>query len=452
VYAYDVSDQLIGEITSDVAEITWTAELANKKSSFRRFTGLSTSTTLRNNGVTGTDRAKLEITPGSRTLTAPNQSAAFDGGSFTDWQSRVSKTVDNIYLGEMQTEDSGRLLILGGEGTAQSPWNRPITNFVNNDGWFDTIADGPVQATVQFKFGGETFAAVPAWVITTPPKFAPALRNVVSLYDILFQVAMEKGWLSIPEKPSFRYDIYPILYRALSVQWLLAAAGSNHDVITDSFPPTPSMLPSEVFKRLRSPHAGTNGSGMNMPQLFDDENGWIRNGDKGLAFTKSMYEMLRRWSVGQFIDDWSGNPPEPTGEITPAGLDQAALENCSGGGFFPGIEAGWILRDSLDYIEPFRLDSTSMTAGDVSRQMAVPWQADFYKCTTTSSDTRRVGWWPQQRPDDVFEDGGATRVAWIREKISNHKDMVDKWHELGFVVNNGTRFIETERNPEEGIA
>lgn len=448
LFAYDSNDKLIGEITSDVADIAWTAELANKKASFRRFTGLSTTTQLRNSSVSGSDRSKLEITPGPRTLTGPNQSAAFDGGSFTDWEAGQPRPVNNIYLGEMQSEDSGSLLILGGEGTAKTPWNRTIQSFVNNDGWFDTIADGPVTAKVQFKTGGAPIEAVPSWVICAPPKFAPALRNVVTLRDVLFNKAVESGWLKIPAKPSFRYDIYPILHRAISLQWLLAAAGSNHDVIADSFPPTPSMDPADVFRRLRSPHAGENGPGQNMPQLFDDENEWLRNGDKGLTFTPSMYEMLRRWSIGEYIDDWTGQPPEPSAEITPEGLDFAALENCSGGGFYPGIEAGWMMRDTLQYIQPFRLDPTTLSAGDISRQMAVPWQADFYKCTTTPGDGgRRVGWWPQQRPDDVFVEGNSVRQAWIRDKIQSHKDMVDKWHELGFVVSNGSRFVETERNP-----
>lgn len=448
LYAYDASDNLIGEVTSDIADISWTAELANKKASFRRFTGLSTSTVLRNSSVAGTDRAKLELTPGARTLTGPNQSAAFSGASFTDWQAGTPKTISGIYLGEIQTDEAGRLVVLGGEGTAQSPWNRPITNFANNDGWFDTMADGPVQATVHFKSSGASFAAVPSWVIAAPPKFAPALRNAVTLRDVLFQIAVNKGWLALPDKPSFRYDIYPILYRAIAMQWVLAAAGSNHDPISDSFPPTPTVEPADVFKRLRSPIAGTNGARMNMPQLFDDENAWKRTGDNGLAFTKSMYEMLRRWSIGEYIDDWTGVPPEPSTEITPTGLDQASLENCSGGGFFPGIEAGWMLRDTLAYIEPYRIDPTTLKPGDISRQMAVPWQADFYDCTTTDSDTRRVGWWPQQRPDEVFVEGSPTRQAWIRDKIEEHRDMVDKWHELGFVVFNGTRFVETERNSD----
>lgn len=67
------------------------------------------------------------------------------------------------------------------------------------------------------------------------------------------------------------------------------------------------------------------------------------------------------------------------------GLTRAGLEACVGGAFFPGIEASWFLRDTYNYTEPFRLDHTGLSAGDVTKQMAVPWQADFFKCYAYSN-------------------------------------------------------------------
>lgn len=449
VFAYDSNDQLIGEVTSERAEITWTVELANRKASFRKFDGLSANGSPRNPSVTGADRAGLEITPGPRSITGSNEHAAFDNGSFRIRQGTVVHTANDIYLGEIQSDAAGRLIVLGGEGSAASPGSQPVVHFANNNGWYDTSSDGPVNATVRFRNQDETRAAQGAWVICAPPKFAPAIRNVVTLYDVLFHIAVKKEWKSIPDRPSFRFDIYPVLYRAISLQWLLAPAGAIHDVIRDAFPPAADTARAAIFSRLRNPKAGSNSAGMNMPQLFDDNNDWVRNGDGGLAFTPTTYELLRRWSIGQFESDWTGEPPAVPTDITPAGLDQAALENCSGGGFFPGIEAGWLLRDVLDYEEPFRLKTDGLRAGDITRQMAVPWQADFFKCTRAPGDGgRQVGWWPQQRPDDVFASGSASRVEWIRDRIRTHIDMVNRWFELGFVVETGTRFIETERNPD----
>src|SRR5215472_2865661 len=71
----------MGEITSSVANITWTVELANTKAAFNRFTGIGEPTgPLRNASVT--DRSSLMITPGPRTIAGPNGAAAFDTGLF----------------------------------------------------------------------------------------------------------------------------------------------------------------------------------------------------------------------------------------------------------------------------------------------------------------------------------------------------------------------------------
>src|SRR5499433_4364786 len=66
----------MGEITSAVARITWTVELANTKAAFNEFHGIGrTNGPLRNASVT--DRSSLMITPGPRTITGPNGAASF---------------------------------------------------------------------------------------------------------------------------------------------------------------------------------------------------------------------------------------------------------------------------------------------------------------------------------------------------------------------------------------
>ena len=53
-------------------------------------------------------------------------------------------------LGEMMTDDAGRLLVLGGYGRSGSELTGPgephIEDYANNDGWYDDTADGPVMA------------------------------------------------------------------------------------------------------------------------------------------------------------------------------------------------------------------------------------------------------------------------------------------------------------------
>lgn len=448
LFAYDQQDKLIGEVTSDVADIAWTVELANKKASFNMFDGPNPNSSPRNVHVTSAaDRAKLEIKPGPRTLTGPNQSAAFGNGTFTDLNGTQAKTVSNIYLGGVQTEADGRLLVLAGQGKSESPWNRPLVDFANNDGWYDDVADGPVNATVRMRGTNAQFQAAGAWVVCAPPKFAPAIRNIVTMYDTLRQVAVDKGLLPAPGRPSFTRDIQPILQRAIDVKWIMPAPPSRHSSVQGSFPPATQAQRQDVFRRLRHPRKGQNlnGPGMNMPRLSDDNARWSPQGDAGVAVTRLMYDQLTKWRDGDFDADWNGQPAQPPAEITPEGLDQAALEHWAGAAFFPGIEASWMVRDTFQYLEPFRLDPTSLRAGDISRQMAVPWQADFFDCR---SGTSGIGWWPQQRPDRVYPDGSTTQAEWTRNKVGSHADMVARWHELGFVVWNGTRYVETDRNPD----
>ena len=34
-----------------------------------------------------------------------------------------------------------------------------------------------------------------AWVLVAPPKYAPSLQSVVTLYDVLYQLALDRGLL-----------------------------------------------------------------------------------------------------------------------------------------------------------------------------------------------------------------------------------------------------------------
>ncbi len=432
LFGYDKRGKLVKEITAADATIEWTVHLANSKAEWHRFDGLKANTPRRNAGVA--DRSTLVIDPGARSLRGPRKGKRFDTGRFLG-------TV--VPLGEMRTDSKGRLLVLGGFGHSASPANKLLTTFANNDGWHDDVSDGPVSASVTFKRGGKRIQAAGAWVIVGAPRFAPPLDNVITLYDVLLQVAVDKLGLRLPAKPSFTRSIYPLLIRAINLQWVSGMISSEHAHATLAAvipPPASASARKAIFNKLRdpaTPGAQTSGES-DMPMVHSD----FYPADSNQPVTRIQYEVMRQWKDGDFINDWSG-PPVPSRVITPHGLDRAGLESCVGGGFYPGIEASWLLRDRYAFAEPFRLDASKLKPGDVTKQMAVPWQADFNDCAQEGE----LAWWPVQRPDDVFPEAGGPQVPWTRGVVNSMSDMVRKWHRLGFIVKKGARYVETERNP-----
>jgi len=440
LYAFDENGNLIiengkpKEITAADGPITWTVELANKKASWKRFEGLNANASVRNAGVA--NRASLEITPGPRSLNGPNQAAAFNTGSF------LGKPVP---LGEMRTEADGRLLVIGGFGNSGSvPPGEAIVTYANNENWHDDISDGPVKATVTISINGvpTTFQALPSWVICPPPDFAPPVDSVTSLYDVILQWAVDHGQIAATAKPSFTADIFPILNRVLSIGRVNQQA-AGHSSFPGAFPPASQSARQAIFNRLRNPNNPNGPATANMPKIYDDSEQTFQ------TVTKLQYSAMQKWAGIEGTDwtnDWTGSPPAPPTDVTPDGLTRAALEACVGGAFFPGIEASWFLRDTYNYTELFRLDQSGLSAGDVTKQMAVPWQADFFKCNAYSNGTEVFAWWPAQRPDDVFPESGGGPAKWVRNIVTSHQDMVDYWSKLGFIVAKNGQLIETERH------
>jgi hypothetical protein len=60
-----------------------------------------------------------------------------------------------------------------------------LNSSVDNDGWFDDTADGPVNATIVFE-DGSTADVAGGWVISTDPGYAPQTLNAVSLWDDIY--------------------------------------------------------------------------------------------------------------------------------------------------------------------------------------------------------------------------------------------------------------------------
>ena len=430
IYGYDEHDRLVGEITNHDASIEWIVHVANHKAAWHQFDGLATKTPLRNGDVT--DRASLIIDPGPRSLDGPGQSADFTGGRFLG---------TDVPLGEARTDEAGRLLVLGGLGhSASVPAGQPLPTYANNDKWHDDSSDGPVTATVTLNGQSRPLPTLPSWVICPPPDFAPAITSAITLYDALLQVAIDDGLRTPPAFPSFTADVYPILARAISMTWVSKMAGPNHTTLAPAFGPGATVaMKKQIFGRLRDPALRFDEEGEgDMPMLWSD---YYEEGHS-LALTPTQYEILKKWSDGDFVDDWKGDPPRRTSHITPDGLDRAQLEACAGGPLFPGLEASWLLRDHYAFVEAFRVSHAGRRAGDVTKQMAVPWQADFNECEQDGE----YGWWPSQRPDDVYPDDGDAQVPWKRDLVVTNTDMVHRWHRLGFVIKKGERYVEVERS------
>ena len=103
-----------------------------------------------------------------------------------------------------------------------------MTNYANNDHWYDDTSDGPVTATVKLKSGENVLVKDSAWIIVAPPKFAPYHHPIITLYDAMRQVAIEQKWLATSDKVSFTQDIYPILLRAVEYRYLNQSAERGH--------------------------------------------------------------------------------------------------------------------------------------------------------------------------------------------------------------------------------
>ncbi|GAC1639063.1 MAG: LodA/GoxA family CTQ-dependent oxidase [Ktedonobacteraceae bacterium] len=511
------------EITlDDVQSITWTVHLANRKASFYQFNGqvgapdnFKSNPLLRNASMTS-NRAQLDIDEGSKAITAakgvPSQPVEFKN-------SKAAIPIET--LGQLRTDEHGRLLVIGGKGKAASPNNAPLVHFANNDHWFDDTSDGPVTATITLKPtqpGGQPqhVVAEGAWVVVAPPDFAPAIGNIVTLYDTLYDMAVReltiplvsgkpvngiygpyqyqsasgtllqsKGLKRLLElntawqqnggkapahlNPSFTDEIFPILFHAYSTRWVFQPLQHHHELfnaahwmqLADNSTSGPAAsLRATIFGRLRNPDAPNQLNqpvDFAMPRIFGDDYDHPDHPQHFLSLTRTQYATMDHWQRGDFQNDW--NPPHPPTvppqeQITPEGLDRAALENCAGGGFHPGIEVSWLIRKKEIFSEPFRIKQGAslppgplkVNAGFFSQQMGVPWQADSHSCLRELYQGHSFAWWPGQRPDDVYlsaaDVAAGKMVSWTRSLDGSFADMVNKWSTLHFVVKNGDVYIE----------
>ena len=345
-----------------------------------------------------------------------------------------------------------------------------IDTYANNNYWFDDVSDGPVTATLVLKDGTRVPVDDPAWVLVAPPGYAPQILNMVTLYDTMYDVfvrnlgynpALYANGAFLPDyQPNVAAEIQPILDRPAAYRWV---AGINPQGVR-AHNAAQQDPDANFFDYLRKPGA-YNQAGQ-MPQLAGDNP--ISNYDRRnyLTLTQTQYFLLSQFNNGQVNTD---APADNTGDGEK--LDRASLENCVGGPFCPGIEMTWICRNPIIYSKPFRLKHKKLTGtglslsedlsqglepGDVSRYMALPWQADFNECSDQTIDNKYIWWWPAQRPYQVYTpEDPTTQVYWVRpygDNFTYDVTMVYNWKDLGFIVETppgSSTYLEVQRLPLE---
>lgn len=448
VYGLNAAGRVVKELTAQDAQITWKVHVANKKAAWYCFdTALdipdAQPTPLRNANYAGGDRMKLVVDPGPREITGVDTSGPhyrFDGGEFLGIP---------VPLGEIRTDDMGRLIFLGGYGKSFSPFPfNPPTTFANNDNWCDDTSDGPVFATVTI--GDQVFEPYPAWVLTAPPDYSPYVTGFVTLYDVIDQV-MAKYRAQAVTTVSFTRDIYPIFDRLVEMQWVNYGSyvengwGAPNDYLSPRYlarladkSDANKEFRNAQFNKFRNPSYLVF-EPQAIPQIYGDAMAIPADSPRQwLTVTQTQYDKLHRWAQGDFESDLqllSVNLPATVDAVLlqdqPEMLDRAALEACLGGAFHPGCEATWPMRHLSMYVDLFRLrlqpagepqpdygamltpevalsdtgPLSSSAPGDITRWMAVPWQTDTASCRSgydKAYDPYLPTFWPARVPNQVL--------------------------------------------------
>lgn len=355
--------------------------------------------------------------------------------------------------------------------------------------------------------------------------------------------------------PLFYKEIWPILTRPTNMQWVTSLLNISFDAHgttqkKENFykkametPPQDGKDPylakrQYVYNQLRQP-----GQENDFKKLDTDPDSPnygqplmpLLNGDnplsndvpsKFLRLTDTQLFILGQWARGRFInEEMAGFSDRELNASPGVDLDRGVLSNLLGGAFCPGGEVGWIMRNPAIWAKPYRIDvnpdfvpdrtartralgsnyysfgkplsqdgdlSAGLEPGDLTKYMALPWQADFNECSDQPVDItyrdwnklypastgdqgidekRTINvtlWWPAHRPMQVYtqdmvastDKSGYELRDWARGIPQTHAGdlkMVVAWKDLGFVAQPAPtekgaqqlKFIEVERNPDQ---
>ncbi len=467
IYGYNAAGEVVSELTSGNANIRWQVQVANTKANWFHFItamDIPESKDLivqrRNPKILGAQRKALAITPDPISISGASESGKqyrFDTGRFKD---------ESVYLGELQTDDNGRLIFLGGHGVSKSPSGKPPydekdgDSFNNAADWYDDMSDGPVNANVSIN--GVEIPVEGAWVISAPPNFAPNIIGWRTMYDLMTDVFVKNGWLPVPERTSFTQDVLPQLQRLSNLQWVnkgfaaMFGAGGQMNFEDPNFVERLAQKPSGSGSDVLDPYAELRRAMLNSfrpyqtkvneprlwPWLYGDDFG----GDLFQASPNTMLALpslqqlhLQRWAAGDFENDWDPDY-QPASQLDqlplqeqPAMLDKAAMHFCLADAFHPGCEMTWPMRHASMYSAPYRIRQSpkeeaidqwgtqlsqadalaingplyAQVAGGITRWMGLPWQGDTAYCRAgydPDYDLYQPSFWPARVPNTILSE------------------------------------------------
>lgn len=379
---------------------------------------------------------KNEIIDGATTKNViyPKQFPVYNG------EAPENETIES--LGDMETDEFGRLIVVGAYGKASGfkgagiyDPKAELENAVNNDCWYDDTADGPVTAVLVFTDGTSHAVEGSSWVVTSDPSYAPQIANVVSLWEDMYNTWVEKFDLEpslytsngaktpVNNKaynlgkgynenyvPKFESQVKPMLNAANLQMWATNLV-SNGEGAHKNVAKQPMNNPQwkEIMDFIRNPNAENNNdypqNATRMPLSLGDSG---TPADNFLAMSRTQYFFMYQWLIRGVV---------ASGDTLGAGelLDRNILGNCLGGRFSPGIEMTFIIRDTHLYQNwkngstyspagPFRIDmdiidydnlqtpalgvgytptnTTKVEPGDICKFMSIPWHTDYNSCAT----------------------------------------------------------------------
>ena len=181
IYQVDIdrneNETTIAEIVPKASiRIEWTVRLANRKAAGAKI--LDTLARKAKPGLRNKDcnREKLVISAEGSVKGSNSVGPALTGSIEFAKGTAKGEIVKDINLATLRTDAKGRLVVVGGPGESKTPFKAPCPSFADNDGWFDSVSDGPVTATLVID--GQQQTVIPAWVVVTVPRYAPEiLRN-----------------------------------------------------------------------------------------------------------------------------------------------------------------------------------------------------------------------------------------------------------------------------------
>lgn len=450
IFGYNAAGQAVRELTEKEARITWNVHVANRKAEWFRFIvamdlpeAKDLSVIRRNASIK--NRKSLVIDPGMKRISGvQTNSIELNGGKFMGLP---------VSLGELRTDEEGRLLFLSALGKAESPQNTAVFNpddvdtFNNADGWYDDTCDGPVRASVWLN--GKSLPVESAWVVVAPPNYAPNVIGWRTLYDLLQDTYISAGAIPTPQTTSFKNDIYPILRRLSGLQWVNKGIAVVHGkgqaidfenpefikkLASGGISPADLQMRQGFYNLFRT--LGQNAlNGRLLPALYGDAYGFSQTSpSRNFIVNGTIALHLQRWAKGAFINDWSAeNRSVLNAQEQASMLDRAALHFCLADAFHPGCELTWPMRHMSMYSSPFRIKTRKpglrqpdygplmnnqnlFTAngplneqgpGDLTKWMAMPWQGDTVFCRSgyePKFDPYILTYWPARVPNHVLSE------------------------------------------------